>query len=109
MCGCSHSSWEPTTQTFHLRGRLLISGLPRPLLSTYACSASVAGRLSITSSGSMPASGLPTALRTLSSPDCSDDMPAPSSAASSAGTSGSVMPRSWMFWRVVMSAQPSSP
>lgn len=109
MCGCSYRSWEPTTQTFHLRGRLPISGLPRPMFTVKSLMDLTRARVSKISCGSIPASGLPTGLRTLSSPDWIVERPTACRPSRISGTSGSWTPRNWKFWRVVMSAQPSSP
>uniref|UniRef100_A0A0D3ENN3 Uncharacterized protein n=1 Tax=Oryza barthii TaxID=65489 RepID=A0A0D3ENN3_9ORYZ len=57
----------------------------------------------------MPASGLPTGLRTLSMPLWRLVRPTALSPSRMAGTSGSVTPRICQFWRVVTSAQPSLP
>lgn len=51
--------------------------------------------------------GLPTRLRTLSSPDMNEPSPHSSSASATWLASSSVMPRSWMFCRVVISTTPS--
>ena len=51
-----------------------------PLLVSLAVKSWQYGRVSTISSGSIPAIGLPTRLRTLSMPACSEKMPAPRSA-----------------------------
>lgn len=103
---CEKSSREPETAMLNLRGRLPHSGLPRCAPVMQSLIIWQTGRVSMSSCGSMPASGLPTKLRTLSSPDCTDDSPFSSSVSTTCDASSSRTPRSWMFWRVVMSSTP---
>jgi hypothetical protein len=74
-----------------------------------ACSSRSIGRTSMSSSGSRPAIGEPVRLRTLSMPVITDVRPISCTLSNVAPASSIVMPRSWMFARVVMSPHPFSP
>ena len=71
MCVCEKSSRPPETAMLNLRGRLPHTGLPRspvsPLSEMRSERALQMPRVSTISLSSMPASGEPTRLRTLSS------------------------------------------
>ena len=97
----------------NLRGRLLHTGLPRSPVSLLSVirslSASQCGRVSMAiAASSMPASGEPTMLRTLSSAEWKLVWPRACSPSMILGASSSCTPRIWMFCRVVMSMTPSS-
>jgi len=101
IASCAPPSGVPEMLMLNFRGMLQRSSSPR--ISSWNRSSS--GSVSITSSASLPATGLPEMFRIVSPPDDRVVTPTDSSFSQISGTSSSLIQWSWTDWRVVRSIQ----